>query len=223
MPAKRTTQTCVTETSTCTVLGAIVSYKKCKFTAQTSVDLRSGGFSCFSSRLLRFQSPTLADYWPSFFRFWVWGFFLSSMAPSERTDGESISKPSTVLVASKSRRKFVSQGRCLRQCGARPFKLPSGRVVRVLGTGRIDFPKGPPALMLKYETDLKISDTDALRKEVDEIFAVLKVDAENGQFRSAIVSANEKRSVESAATAPSSPTPVEVATHQNLWYRPAAR
>jgi len=46
--------------------------------------------------------------------------------------------------------------------------------------------------MLKYETDLKISDTDALRKEVDEIFAVLKVDAENGQFRSAIVSANEK-------------------------------
>jgi hypothetical protein len=46
--------------------------------------------------------------------------------------------------------------------------------------------------MLKYETDLKISDTDALRKEVEEIFAVLKVDAENGKFRSAIVSANEK-------------------------------
>jgi hypothetical protein len=46
--------------------------------------------------------------------------------------------------------------------------------------------------MLKYETDLKTSDKDALRKEVDEIFTVLKGDAEKGQFRSAIVSANEK-------------------------------
>ena len=46
--------------------------------------------------------------------------------------------------------------------------------------------------MLKYETDLKISDMNALRKEADEIFSGLKVDAENGQFRSAIVSANEK-------------------------------
>jgi len=46
--------------------------------------------------------------------------------------------------------------------------------------------------MLKYGTDLKVSDKDALRKEVDEIFGVFKVDAENGQLRSAIVSANEK-------------------------------
>ena len=46
--------------------------------------------------------------------------------------------------------------------------------------------------MLKYETNLKISDVDALRKEADEIFGVLKVDAENGKFTSAIVSANEK-------------------------------
>jgi hypothetical protein len=46
--------------------------------------------------------------------------------------------------------------------------------------------------MLKYETDFKISDVDALRKEADEIFGVLKVDAENGKFTSAIVSANEK-------------------------------
>jgi hypothetical protein len=56
----------------------------------------------------------------------------------------------------------------------------------------INFPKGPSALMLKYETNLKISDVDALRKEADEIFGVLKVDAENGKFTSAIVSANEK-------------------------------
>jgi hypothetical protein len=58
---------------------------------------------------------------------------------------------------------------CCAQQPSRPFKLPSGRVVRVLGTGRIDFPKGPPALMLKCETDLKTM--DALRREADEIFA----------------------------------------------------
>jgi len=56
----------------------------------------------------------------------------------------------------------------------------------------INFPQGPPALMLKYETDLKVGNQDALRKEVDEIFAVFKVDAENRRFQSAIVSANEK-------------------------------
>lgn len=46
--------------------------------------------------------------------------------------------------------------------------------------------------MLKYETDLKVSDAEALRKEADEVFGVLRVDAEKGKFTSAIVSANEK-------------------------------
>jgi hypothetical protein len=81
---------------------------------------------------------------------------------------------------------------CDAQQSSRLFKLPSGRVVKLLGMGRISFSKGPPALMLKYETDLKITDKDALRKQADEVFAVLKVDAENGAFQSAIVSANEK-------------------------------
>jgi hypothetical protein len=72
------------------------------------------------------------------------------------------------------------------------MKLPSGHAIKALGMGRINFPQGPPALMLKYETNLKIGDKDALRNEVDEIFTVLKVDAENGQFLSAVVSANEK-------------------------------
>ena len=48
--------------------------------------------------------------------------------------------------------------------------------------------------MLRYETDLKVSDKAALRKEADEIWSVLKVDAENGHFTSAVVSANEKPS-----------------------------
>ena len=46
--------------------------------------------------------------------------------------------------------------------------------------------------MMKYETDLKVRETEALRKEADEVFGILKPDAENGKFTSAIVSANEK-------------------------------
>jgi hypothetical protein len=81
---------------------------------------------------------------------------------------------------------------CNAQQPSQPLKLPSGRVVKVLGMGRLEFANSPPALLLKYETELKVSDKDALRKEADEIFGVLKVDAENGKFQSAIVSANEK-------------------------------
>jgi len=72
------------------------------------------------------------------------------------------------------------------------LKLPSGRVIKVLGVGRIDFPQGPAALMLKYETDLKTSDTIALRKEADEIWSVFKADVEKQSFKAAVLSANEK-------------------------------
>jgi hypothetical protein len=48
--------------------------------------------------------------------------------------------------------------------------------------------------MLKYETDLKVADAEALRKEADEVFSMLKLDAAKGKFTSVIVSANEKSS-----------------------------
>ena len=62
----------------------------------------------------------------------------------------------------------------------------------MLGVGRVDFPQGPAALMLKYETDLKTSDTVALRKEADEIWSVFRTDVEKGSFSAAVLSANEK-------------------------------
>lgn len=49
----------------------------------------------------------------------------------------------------------------------------------------------PPSLMFQYETDLQVSDRDELVKEVDEIWSVLRIDAERGNFNSAIVSARE--------------------------------
>lgn len=73
----------------------------------------------------------------------------------------------------------------------RSVTLPSGRVVKVLGVGTIRFASGEIGLSLTYQTDLKISDQDALRKEVDEIWAAFRVDAEKAGVHSAIISANE--------------------------------
>ena len=46
--------------------------------------------------------------------------------------------------------------------------------------------------MLKYQTDLKISDLPALCKEVGEIWSVFKGDVEKANLTNAIISANEK-------------------------------
>lgn len=45
--------------------------------------------------------------------------------------------------------------------------------------------------MFQYQTDLQVSDIEALRKEVDEIWPVLQIDADRGKYKSAIVSARE--------------------------------
>ena len=81
-------------------------------------------------------------------------------------------------------------------CGvsSQPFQtrtLSSGRVVKVLGMGTMHFSGGPPALMLRYQTDLSISDKQHLKEEVDDIWSHLRVDAEQGHFSSAIISAVE--------------------------------
>jgi hypothetical protein len=73
-----------------------------------------------------------------------------------------------------------------------PFQLPSGRVIRVLAMAPLHYTNGnPPSLMFQYQTDLQVSDKEALRTEVDEIWPVLRVDAERGNYKSAIVSARE--------------------------------
>jgi hypothetical protein len=44
-------------------------------------------------------------------------------------------------------------------------------------------------LMLKYQTDLEISDVAALRKEIDEIWPVFIQDVERLKLKSGIISA----------------------------------
>ncbi len=45
--------------------------------------------------------------------------------------------------------------------------------------------------MLKYQTDLKISDATELRKEVDEIWPVFRQDVERLKLQPGIISVNE--------------------------------
>ena len=72
--------------------------------------------------------------------------------------------------------------------------LPSGKQIKVLGVGKVNFSEGPPALMLKYETDLSIEDMPKLEKEVAEIWASFRLDVEKAQLTLGIVSANERPS-----------------------------
>jgi hypothetical protein len=69
--------------------------------------------------------------------------------------------------------------------------LSSGKQIKVLGVGKISFPEDGPALMLRYETDIPVSDVLALSSEADEIWTVFRKEVEREQFVNAILSANE--------------------------------
>jgi hypothetical protein len=71
------------------------------------------------------------------------------------------------------------------------FTLPSGKQVRVMSIGQINFSQSAPALMLTYQTDLKVADKAALRSEADEIWSVFRNDVESANLNAAIISANE--------------------------------
>ena len=70
-------------------------------------------------------------------------------------------------------------------------KLPSGRELRILSVRPIGFQSGETALMLKYQTLLKVADTASLRTEVEDIWSAFRVDAESAHVSSAIISALE--------------------------------
>jgi hypothetical protein len=73
----------------------------------------------------------------------------------------------------------------------RSIELPSGKKIRVMALSEVTFPRDGPALILKYQTDLKVAEKKALRREVDEIWPLLKVDVEKRGLSNALISANE--------------------------------
>lgn len=72
-------------------------------------------------------------------------------------------------------------------------RLPSGNLIKVLGTVRVLFRADDPALMLKYRTECSLEDKAALQREVDEIWTAFRNDIERAGVKNAIISANEPR------------------------------
>lgn len=82
---------------------------------------------------------------------------------------------------------FMTSVACQSQAQAlREVALPSGKKVKVIAVGQINFSNDRPALMLKYQTDLKISDAAELRKEVEEIWGMFKADVERAKLTNAM-------------------------------------
>lgn len=83
----------------------------------------------------------------------------------------------------------------LAACGGgppmRPLQLKSGRVVRVISVSHMQFSETSPALVLSYQTDLKIDQTEKLRQEVTDIWREFQADVDQAKLTSAIIMANE--------------------------------
>lgn len=71
------------------------------------------------------------------------------------------------------------------------LKLPSGNEVRILDVRKLTFSNSAPAVMIKYQTKLKIDDLRALRKEAEEVWPNFKAEAEKHGLKNAVLSANE--------------------------------
>jgi hypothetical protein len=69
-------------------------------------------------------------------------------------------------------------------------RLSSGEQVKVLGIEKINTSASGPSLRLRYQTNLNMDDTDAVRDEARRIWAEFRKDADQARVRSAVVSAN---------------------------------
>jgi len=71
------------------------------------------------------------------------------------------------------------------------IKLPSGDSIGVIGMTYMRFTDGPPAMMIKYQTTTSITDTDALRKQAEEVWDHFRSQVELKGLKAAILSAND--------------------------------
>jgi hypothetical protein len=90
---------------------------------------------------------------------------------------------------------FLITGCLIASCSQKPKyitqTLPSGRVVKIAGVMEIHFSNQSPALMLKYYTDIDLSNRSALQSEAEDIWQSFKVNVDKSGLKSAILSANE--------------------------------
>lgn len=71
------------------------------------------------------------------------------------------------------------------------LKLACGRTVKVLSVSRIEYSKGVPALMVRYQTTLSVEARKLLSEEVDDVFKIAQKQVERDGFHEAVISSNE--------------------------------
>ena len=69
------------------------------------------------------------------------------------------------------------------------YKLPSGREIKITGMNGMNFENGETGLVLNYQTDIPIENRDELKKEVEEVWTIFKVDVEKANVTSGIIRA----------------------------------
>lgn len=69
------------------------------------------------------------------------------------------------------------------------YRLPSGDQINITNISKMDFPESGPALVMYYKTQIAIEDKPTLRKQVDEIWSLFRVDAETEGVRAAAIRA----------------------------------
>ena len=80
-------------------------------------------------------------------------------------------------------------------CGSGPRTtvrtLSSGRKIRVISIQRVEFNRPPPALVLRYQTDLRLDQKDKLQEEVSDIWSDFRKDVETADLKAAAIIAGE--------------------------------
>jgi hypothetical protein len=68
------------------------------------------------------------------------------------------------------------------------LKLHSGKQIKASRNGKMDLPYGQSSVyVLEYETDIGAKDIETLRKEADEIWETIQLEAEKSQLNEAVI------------------------------------
>ena len=69
--------------------------------------------------------------------------------------------------------------------------LPNGKEVKIVRVTKAVFSESESALILVYETDLRLEDVESLRKEVLEIWPKFQIDVEQAGLNAAVIQARK--------------------------------
>lgn len=76
------------------------------------------------------------------------------------------------------------------QTPSNTIQLGRGKSVTILGIGPVYFTKGPPSLMLRYQSSVDFSNLRALHREALEIWKSFRPVVERNGYKEAVLSAN---------------------------------